>query len=696
MKTPFSTSTSTFTSTFTSAFFALLALPLAAAEGPTWSLAYEKDGATNVVTSASNPSAIRVALTREGDQWSGVVSNGDDAAHVLWFEVMSAPFAVDPASDCLYLPWIGGARVKVWPHEGWRPAESTESTELAQEFDKEFAPDGSFWMEKDDGLYELDPRMRCPGIRGTMQWMTVAGPDRGFYFGSHDPRNTCKNLVGTYDSRKREIRLGVRFFLWLRPGREFVVSPVVMADYAGTWHAAARRYREWWDRCYTVAKVPDRVRDMTGAMIVILKQQNDEIVWPYTEFDSLGACAKSYGFEHVEFHGWGVGGHDRLYPEYDPDPLMGGREGLVKGLKTLREMGVHATAYSNGQLQERETTRYWRTKGKGGAIRARDGSDVTETWHKFKSFPAHHFDIVCYWQKAWQDQMLKICRDARGYGFEGFFYDQTGVSRPRQCFAAEHGHEPGDWVYTDDRRRLFKTVADMIHSEDPEFVLWAEGYHDGLFDSTAVFEGWDWQGAAWHRFEKGHVMDYFPEMTFYAFPEIVATERSYTPSYDRRKMNSAVVMGCRINFAVRYRVDRDFVERGIVPTAAQTADMISPTDHEMMAAADWAGNRAYCKVVGDFRRAHRELILRGRFRADEGFSVAAAGDVVANRWDAADGRTAILVWNGDLEKAQAVTVRYSGQLLFAEEPEAGRVSPEAPIPANSLRLYVFKTAEGVR
>lgn len=152
-------------------------------------------------------------------------------------------------------------------------------------------------------------------------------------------------------------------------------------------------------------------------------------------------------------------------------------------------------------------------------------------------------------------------------------------------------------------------------------------------------------------------------------------------------------MGCRINFAIRYRVDRDFVERGVVPTAEQTADMISPTDPEVMAVADWSGNRAYCKAVGDFRRAHRELILRGRFRADEGFSVEGDGDVVANRWDGADGRTAILVWNGDMERSRKVVVRYPGQLLFAEEPEAGRVDAESPIPANSLRLYVFKTAE---
>ena len=65
------------------------------------------------------------------------------------------------------------------------------------------------------------------------------------------------------------------------------------------------------------------------------------------------------------------------------------------------------------------------------------------------------------------------------------------------------------------------------------------------------------------------------------------------------------------------------------------------------------------------------------------------GDFVANRWDAADGQTAILVWNAD-EKPQQVDVSYPGQLIYAEEPENGKVDADTAIPANSLRLLVYR------
>ena len=667
-----------------------LAVVSAAFASPEWTLVYEKPGETNTVTAADNRTAISVELVKSGDQWAGKIMNREPGATVRSLEIRSEPFKVDVATDAFYIPWsTGGSRIKVWPSVGWTPKTGGRNI-LAAEFDKEYALGGNFWVPKGNGLFEIDPRMRMPGVRGGMQFMTVANKTRGLYVGSHDPRFTCMDFTGVYDAKAATFVLGVKFNLWLRSGDDFVVTPVVMAEYAGDWHVAAKRYREWWDRCFRVAYVPNRVKDMTGVFIVLLKQQNDEIIWPYTEFDSLGRCAQSYGFDHVEFHAWGKGGHDRLYPEYEPDPLMGGKEGLIKGVQTLKDMGIHATVYSNGQLQERETTEYWRTKGKGGAIVNRDGTEHTETWHKFTNRPAHTFDVVCYHQQAWKDRMLEICRDAKAYGFEGFFYDQIGVSRPRQCFATNHGHRPGDWVYAGDRHDLFKSIADVIHSEDPEFVLSAEGFHDAIFDSCAWFEGWAEEGFAWSRFDKEYVQDFYPEFVLYTFPEVVTTDRSYTPSYDRRQLNGAVVLNLRVNFAIRYRIDRAFVEEGKVPTAADTQYMKSPTDHKAMAKADWAGNRAYMKLVNEWRKANRELLLRGTFKADEGFEIVSGGDYVANRWDSADGRTGILVWNGDMTRSQDFTVKYHGQLLYAEEPEAGKVDAASAIPANTLRLYVFK------
>ena len=282
-----------------------LAAPICAA-APFWRLVYEKPGTTNTVTAADNPTAIRVELERSGDQWSGKIVNGEPGATVLALEVYSGDRQVDTERDLLYVPWEEGARIKVWPKPGMFEDSTLRAYNsqhvLLSEFDKEFLPNRNFWVPDGKGVFRLDPRMHLPSARGVMQWMTLTDGKKGFYFATHDPRHSAKTYLGIYDANRKTMRFGVRFNLFLASGSESVVAPVVMAEYAGTWHAAARRYRAWWNRCFTYSYVPDRVKDMTGVMIVLLKQQNDEIIWPYTEFESLGKCAKSYGFDHVEFH----------------------------------------------------------------------------------------------------------------------------------------------------------------------------------------------------------------------------------------------------------------------------------------------------------------------------------------------------------------------------------------------------------
>ena len=215
-----------------------------------------------------------------------------------------------------------------------------------------------------------------------------------------------------------------------------------------------------------------------------------------------------------------------------------------------------------------------------------------------------------------------------------------------------------------------------------------DGFNDSVFDSCAWYEGWC-LGRMEQRFDKAHVHDWFPEMTFYTFPEIVSTDRTITPCYDRRHMNGVVIANCRVNFMVRYRIDRAFVEEGKVPGPEDVKQMLTPTDWKLMSKADWAGNRAYMKLVNDWRRSKKEFLLRGTFKADEGFTAKGDGDFVANRWDSADGQTAILVWNA-AERPQKIDVSYPGQLLYAEEPESGKVDADTAIPANTLRLLVYR------
>ena len=102
--------------------------------------------------------------------------------------------------------------------------------------------------------------------------------------------------------------------------------------------------------------------------------------------------------------------------------------------------------------------------------------------------------------------------------------------------------------------------------------------------------------------------------------------------------------------------------------------------------------------MGDFQREHAKYLLRGRFVDDEGFCISKTGcvqdgqaarsaGVVAKRFVADDGTSAVCVWNVT-DKPVSVAINGLGEQKCAYVP-AGETAT-GPLPADSIRLYVFK------
>ena len=85
--------------------------------------------------------------------------------------------------------------------------------------------------------------------------------------------------------------------------------------------------------------------------------------------------------------------------------------------------------------------------------------------------------------------MLKICRDAKALGFQGFFYVQIGKQWPSLCFDGRHGHRPGEFVFAHDRETMLTRIIDAMHKVDPDFVLWSEAFNDTILDSVGFYQG---------------------------------------------------------------------------------------------------------------------------------------------------------------------------------------------------------------
>ena len=653
-----------------------------------WTLAVEKDGTTNVVTAAGGSFAIDVSFAEKDGVWCGRVVNREKDAIVLGLEVKADPLEIVEGKSMLYLPHVYGRRIRNWPAQGKKQS----GVQMWRETDPGvFVPWMSPW---DVSTGSRAVPLPYPSKLATMQWATLNDGENGFYLASEDPFAGAKDIQIIYDSNAKRITMGFNFPMFLPEGETFSVPRMVMKEYVGTWRTAAKMYRRWWDSCRKVVHLPESAKDFTGFFMVILKQQNGEIIWPYTEFDSLGDAALAHGFRHVEFHGWGVGGHDTLYPEYDPDPAMGGREALVAGIKRLQAKGLHVSVYSNGQLQQQGGTKWYDEKGFKCAVTKRDGKPMSERWVKFRNHPGVTFNVVCPSAADWRAQMLKICRDAQSLGFQGFLYDQIGKQWPSACFDGRHGHRPGEYVYTRDRETMLLEVIGALRKVDSDFVLWSEAFNDTILNSVGFYQGLFYVTDAGYnvanRFEEGVSCDMYPEMTFYTFPELVMTDRNNTSLCTRKRVNGCAVTNLRVDFEVRYRADRAYVERGEKPPPGYYDNICSkPGEMPLMKSETWRANREYLRCVSDFRRKNGVLLLGGTFKADEGFTVKGGKKIIANRWEGANGETGILVWNAD-DKPAKVSVAFSGRFISASDPEKGDVDADESIPANTLRLYKYR------
>ncbi|MBR2839286.1 MAG: hypothetical protein IKE55_10910 [Kiritimatiellae bacterium] len=526
----------------------------------------------------------------------------------------------------------------------------------------------------------------------TMQYLALAAAGGGVYWGCHDPSFAAKRILPLYDPARRELVHEVGYDLMLDPGREWRMAPNVEVEYRGSWHEAAKIYRRWFRSVQRPR--PDMPKEMTGQVLCILKQQNGEIVWPYGEIDALVDVAKAHGLDWIGLFGWTVGGHDHLYPDYDPDPAQGGRDALVSGLRRIHERGLKCYLYANGQLQERDATDWWRTTGRHNAIVMPDGTTFKETWHKFSDAPAHTFDLGCLRAKPWRDRMLALARQAGDFGADGILYDQLGNSLPKPCYGRGHGHAPGQMAFAEDTEAFLRFIRDGMEKSRPGFLLLTEGLGDTFSDTIALYHGMCI--GAYPFFHGPNVklrlsggandgVDYFPEMFRYTFPEIVSTCRNNNPFIDRFGANYGAIFGLKHEIEVRYRPDRVYVETGRYPGDDAYSNVLGKPAIDRMRDTDQRTAQKYLKSVCDFQRRWSKYLLEGMFRDTDGCPVSG---MTAKRFEAEDGTSAVLLWNV-LDRPVAPVLAPGTAVAAADSPEGACADPLAPVAPDSLRVVVL-------
>jgi len=550
------------------------------------------------------------------------------------------------------------------------------------------------WQRLGNG-YETS--VAYPGARGTMQWFALAGSEGGLYVGSHDPLHRAKRLSLRYDPASKHLGMAVRHDFFCHGGERVTLPPVVIQPYVGSWHVAARLYRAWFDSDRTLRDVPAWVREASGWLLCILKQQNGEIMWPYTSLDRLCDVADARGLDILGLFGWAHGGHDHLYPDYHPCAEMGGSEALKKSLTEAKRRGKRAILYANGQLQEREATEFWRTVGKDIAITRRDGETYQHTYHKYTNIPKYRFDLGCLYAQTWYDRMLALAIQANELGADGILYDQLAMMSPMACYGEGHGHPVPCMVHETERPAFLRRIADHMRRINPEFIVMTEGLYDCALDAISLFHGCELgmfyasSSEMLVRLRASRISDPFPELYRMTFPEVMSTVRVPTPMSDRDMVNYTCLYGLHFELESRYGPDVTYLLEDRVPDVADYAHVINKPDVAMMKATPPAEATRYLKEALEFQRQNAAFFRYGRYVDNEGFTLTGR-DLVAKGFVTSD-RFGVIVWNLS-QDTTPFTLTVPGYTLdSAAEPGREHVEPLSPLSTNTVRLLRWKKSE---
>ena len=625
--------------------------------------------------------------TSGGKTYTGRIANNDNGIRVTAFE---GPYfdrvRVDPQDAALYVPCGLGQRECSFPRANDKNVKPLPSPDFVPNM---WRP--TTWYALNDGRYTYDTCFH-PGVGSTMPWLALTSEGRTLYAGAHDAQARPKRMRVRWNPEENRVDVAFDHRLFLPSGETYALPEAVFETFDGDWHAAAKRYRRWYDATWKVrAAAPDWTKDVTGWLLVILKQQNEELMWPYTDIPKLCDVAERNGLNCIGLFGWTVGGHDHLYPDYDPDPKMGGVPALKAGIAEAHRRGIRVCIYANGQLQQVGATRFWDEYGKNLALVMKDGKPVIQTYHKYRDIPEYQFALGCLYGKSWFDRMYSLAEQAESFGADAILYDQLGVFPPFACYGKGHGHPTPYHSYSEERPAFIRRLADGIQKRNPNFAVLTEGLHDTVLDSIGMFHGCEFGAFAFDAGKqiparaKGSRSGAFPELWAYTFPELVTTMRFMQPMLSRTMANIAVTFGFRHDIEVRYMPDRAYVLDGKMPTKNDYGTVVNVPDIGEMTKVSPAEASAYLKSVCDFQRAHAKYLMRGRFVDDEGFACADLA-LTAKRFVAADGTSAVCVWNMS-DKPVDVKLSGLGGAISVHAPIG--TSVQGPLAANSLRLYLF-------
>ncbi|MEX2381928.1 MAG: DUF6259 domain-containing protein [Opitutales bacterium] len=499
--------------------------------------------------------------------------------------------------------------------------------------------------------------------------------EEGLYMGCHDSDFHSTVHLARLDGPDRDRpEVGFARHMRLRAGESEHLGRFVIAPFRGTWHQGADRYRAWVDSWWQRAATPAWLQQSPGWQRLIFKHQNGEVLFRYDDMPRIHEAGRAAGLDSLFLFGWWPWGFDRMYPEYEADPELGGEEGLARNVREFqKDQKGHVLLYASGRLVDRASP-WYRKHGARWAVKRKSGLEVGDaylfsnacTYDRF--FGSTELTPICQSCPEWTDLLHDFIDHTADLGCRAVFFDQLGgLEQP--CHDAGHGHPVPYFHQTADKRSLLKGLQEHTRLRHPDMAMGIEVLTDCTAQYTDFIHGVYLQGDI---AEPGATPDGqrpdtlgFLEFWRYLFPEVRISDRDIRDGEDLKRRCNLVVLRGLLSDAEIFRCRRSI-------------------DH-------LPEYQAYLGQLNGLRRRLSPWLIEGTFRDTLGFTL--EGDVDAKAFVAADGSLAVVVTQSHLSSAQATVsvsgrtcVRVDGVGDYQADPGSGHLT----LQRDGLAVAVFE------
>ena len=361
----------------------------------------------------------------------------------------------------------------------------------------------------------------------SMPWMGLQKGNEYLYLGFHSEKwRQCSFSVGTEprESDEKYMIYALSSYPAVYPGENVTYDGFVIAGFDGDWRDGCDFYRAWVDETWNFPTRKEGFRQITGWQRVILKHQYGEIFHTYKDLPVIYEQGKKAGLNMLLVFAWWVEGMDNGYPNYMPDPALGGEEELKKAIKTINDDGGIVILYANGHIIDVNTD-YYEQVGSKISVKDVELNEYRESY-KFSNngtllrYGHKTFATGCYGTEEWRNKLLEIEKRHIALGSNGTFFDQIGCC---YNFCFNNTHEHGNRIDLAPEFRL-SAVKNMAKTLGKNQYFGTEWTVDRLASVVDFVHGCG--------FGQWFSPDAYPYVFRYTFPDVIISNRLL---HDERK-----------------------------------------------------------------------------------------------------------------------------------------------------------------